>query len=572
MAFDAEDADAYRRRYASLFLDDNSARKGGSGRVYHGRNAWGDDLAVKVIDSGGAKAGNNEEASNNGADTTVNATAEALQTAVFKREYEAQRMLSGVRGFPMLYGWGYLDGQPAIVMEWLTGETLQHARQQLAIDDRGAIPPRIAAALGRDLFDLVARMEVFDAGLVHRDLSPANIMIATDQKSVLQQAQQGAFELRLIDFGSAVLPLRAPSLTEVGGTMRGATPDFAPPEMLTEDVPGLAALRKSSAVDVYAAASIVYLLLCGYAPYDLKAAGFAPNGASSYYLKKTQELPRALEDAHRAANDLPAILKREQAIDTSLVAMLEDVDLASDDTQLRKALRAVDGEIAEVVLACLEPAQELRPSAAHVRDAFGTIVSSYAQDVAASVRGEEVPESRNVRELLIPEGKSARGSKHKHASHAGYVGRGRRYGVADIAARIVAAVIFIATIVAAGVSCNGVAASLALGPLSWSGSLSGWVVGVALPVPAVVGYCLRWRGGRHLPGFLCGTLGVAVATLLLCIVFANLHCDLPMLGNLLLWAAILCAATTWVPMVLDFTGGLRVSSSQGARKRVVQGE
>ncbi len=44
---------------------------------------------------------------------------------------------------------------------------------------------------------------------------------------------------------------------------RGATADFAPPEMLSDDIPGLAELRKSPAIDVYAAASVVYQLACG---------------------------------------------------------------------------------------------------------------------------------------------------------------------------------------------------------------------------------------------------------------------------------------------------------------------
>lgn len=562
-SFDATDADAYRRRYASLFLDDGSARKGGSGCVYHGRNAWGDDLAVKVIESGGVVAAEDGVA----ACADAAKAADALQSAIFKREYEAQRMLSGVRGFPTLYGWGRLDGQPAIVMEWLTGETLEHARQQLAIDDRGAIPPHTAAALGRDIFDLIARMELFDAGLVHRDLSPANIMIATNEKSVLEQAQEGAFELRLIDFGSSVLPRRAPSLTEVGGALRGATPDFAPPEMLTEDVPGVVALRKSSAVDVYAAASIVYLLLSGQAPYDLKAAALAPEGTSSYYLKKTQELPRVLEDAHRAATDLPSILERERAVDGTLAAALEGAGPDADDAQLRKALRVVDGQIAEVVLACLEPAQELRPTAASVRDALGGIAATYAQDAASALRGEEVAPSRSLQNVLARErrdaARSARGYKHEHAG---------RFGALDTVVRVAAVVILAATMVVVGASCDGAAATFALGPLSWSGLLSGWVVGIALAVPAAVGYCLRWRDGARTAGFLRGTIGIAAATVLLCIAFASLRFEMASMGNLLLWAVVLCAAIAWVPMVLDFTGSLRDSSSPGASKRAALGE
>ena len=46
---------------------------------------------------------------------------------------------------------------------------------------------------------------------------------------------------------------------------------FAPPEMLTEDIAGIDALRKSPKIDVYATASVIYRLACGHAPFDLEA-------------------------------------------------------------------------------------------------------------------------------------------------------------------------------------------------------------------------------------------------------------------------------------------------------------
>jgi len=75
----------------------------------------------------------------------------------------------------------------------------------------------------------------------------------------------------LVDFGSTVLPARASSLTVRYGAPQGATPDYAAPEMLTADVARVADMRKSPAVDVYAAASVVYLLLCGRPPQAIRS-------------------------------------------------------------------------------------------------------------------------------------------------------------------------------------------------------------------------------------------------------------------------------------------------------------
>lgn len=80
------------------------------------------------------------------------------------------------------------------------------------------------------------------AGLAHRDVAPRNIMIDTGQLSAADQVEEGAFQLVLIDFGSAV-PLESAdsSLTARWGAPLGATADFAAPEMLTDDVSGAVA-------------------------------------------------------------------------------------------------------------------------------------------------------------------------------------------------------------------------------------------------------------------------------------------------------------------------------------------
>ena len=124
-------------------------------------------------------------------------------------------------------------------------------------------------------------MSYVEGGLAHRDVSLRNVMVDTSRVPLAGQAEEGAFELRLVDFGSAAIWEEGDSsLTGRYGGARDATADFAPPEMLTDDVAEVAQLRHSPAVDVYAAGAVWVALtvavaapLCGFAATALPEAG-----------------------------------------------------------------------------------------------------------------------------------------------------------------------------------------------------------------------------------------------------------------------------------------------------------
>src|SRR6188508_2941798 len=62
------------------------------------------------------------------------------------------------------------DGIEAIVMELVRGPTLRDA-----LDARGALPPRRAIAITRQVADALAHAHA--CGLVHRDIKPGNILL-----------------------------------------------------------------------------------------------------------------------------------------------------------------------------------------------------------------------------------------------------------------------------------------------------------------------------------------------------------------------------------------------------------
>ena len=395
VALGTDELPAYLRRFTMLFADDATMRRGGIGRVTRAVNAQGEAVALKQLILPTRDEFDDDIAH------------EALVTkfkAAFREEYECHRALSGLKGFPRLYGWGEVDGVPAIVMEWVEGETLARLRSRFAVDDAGRLSPLVAARLGRDLFDLLCRMSLVGEGFVHRDISPANIMVRTARLPLDRQLAEGTFDLCLIDFGSSLALEPASAVAGTGGkasfteryaTLRRATVAYAPPEMLTDDIPDLRTLRMSPAIDVYAAASTVYELIAGVAPYEVAPGASGTSGSrkktrdiASPYRLKMDTLPDYPVGAHAPGCDLTQLLRREPDVALAAAEQAQQLGLDPNSEDLRDALEFVDAQLFDVVMACLSCHQEDRPEPAAVEAALSAFCDHYAQNVARSLRAE----------------------------------------------------------------------------------------------------------------------------------------------------------------------------------------
>ncbi|MEZ4234330.1 MAG: serine/threonine-protein kinase, partial [Polyangiaceae bacterium] len=137
------------------------------------------------------------------------------------------------------------DGSTFMVMELLHGESLSDI-----LASRGALSPTYACEL---MLQVLAGIgAAHREGIVHRDLKPANILVthpAPDRPLV-----------KVLDFGIAqgVNPLA--SLRSEGGLVFGTPLYMAPEQALGREVDGRA--------DIYAAAVVLYEMLCGEAPYS----------------------------------------------------------------------------------------------------------------------------------------------------------------------------------------------------------------------------------------------------------------------------------------------------------------
>lgn len=239
------------RRYARLIVSGNGASEGATSEVLKAANPDGETLALKVMRP-----------------TRVAAAGDALALArerAFHEEYLNQLAVSGLRGFPEVYGYGTVEGRPAIVMEWVEGTSLHDA---FAAGGRVPWSGRLTARLGLAVLTILDSTRALERGFVHRDISSRNIVLRAGDKPVEQQLVDGSFNVCLVDMGSAVsISPTDGSFTMLADVWRNATPDYAPPEMLTRDVPGIDALRHSSAIDVYALCSVLYELYAGDPPF-----------------------------------------------------------------------------------------------------------------------------------------------------------------------------------------------------------------------------------------------------------------------------------------------------------------
>jgi serine/threonine-protein kinase len=145
---------------------------------------------------------------------------------------------------------GEHDGLLYLVMEWVDGEPLGFLLNRAA--ERGAgVPVGIAAALvSQVLAGLHAAHELSDhsgpLGVVHRDVSPHNILVTYDGVA------------KLLDFGVAKATLQTSSNTETG-EVKGKFSYMAPEQILGGEV--------DRRCDIFAAGIVLYFLSTGRHPF-----------------------------------------------------------------------------------------------------------------------------------------------------------------------------------------------------------------------------------------------------------------------------------------------------------------
>jgi eukaryotic-like serine/threonine-protein kinase len=159
----------------------------------------------------------------------------------FRREALAAARLSHPE-LVAVYDTGSEDGLHYIVMELVPGETLADA---LARD--GRLEPGRATAIARAVARALAVAHA--AGIVHRDVKPANVMLAPDGRA------------RLMDLGIA-RSLDGEDLTRTTSIL--GSPNYLSPEQARGE-------RVDARSDLYSLGCVLYEMLAGRPPFDAES-------------------------------------------------------------------------------------------------------------------------------------------------------------------------------------------------------------------------------------------------------------------------------------------------------------
>ncbi len=241
------------RRFGDRYDAIGEIGRGGMGRVFRVRDETdGRELALKILHA-------DEEA-------------RPERSERFRREIAALAKIQHP-AVPRIHGWGNEGGELYFVSDLVVGADLK-----LEIQRQGPFPVSDACALVAIVADALAAAHA--PGIVHRDVKPNNIMIASD----------GA--VKLLDFGLARgKGVDFATLTRTG-TILG-TPGYMSPEQFD-------GLDLDERTDVYSLGVVLFEMLTGRLPFT----GQTPIAVAMKHKTEPPPLPRSLR------HDLPAWLER----------------------------------------------------------------------------------------------------------------------------------------------------------------------------------------------------------------------------------------------------------------------
>jgi hypothetical protein len=192
---------------------------GGMGRVYEAEDPSGRRVALKLL--------------------SPDFAASRLAVERFRQEGRLASRISHPRCVFVLTA-DAEAGRPYIAMELMSGATLKDL-----VEKDGPLPAAEAVARVLDVIEGLA--EAHQAGVIHRDVKPANCYVEADGR------------VKVGDFGLSRSLTANLQLTRAGGFV--GTPLFASPEQLRGE-------PLDARTDVYSVAATLYYLLTGRAPFE----------------------------------------------------------------------------------------------------------------------------------------------------------------------------------------------------------------------------------------------------------------------------------------------------------------
>lgn len=298
-------------------------------------------------------------------------------------------------GLVQVYDAGEHDGEGFVVLELVDGSSLR-----AILAERGTLPPPEAASIGALLADALAYVHA--RGVVHRDVTPANVLCGPDRRP------------RLADFGIARL-LDTTRITAVDTTI-GTAAYMAPEQVEGAEV--------TPAADVYALGLVLREALTGRPAFDGVGHEVAlarltrdpdvrthiPHVWHDLLGAMTARDPGARPTAAQVGDRLRSLVSPDAAVATAAASDVPTAAMtglgaaagagalaavAGDGAQERPPHRsgAVDGH-AETQALPVGGATQVMPVALRPASATGTVAASSAAPVPAAARAASVGSRR----------------------------------------------------------------------------------------------------------------------------------------------------------------------------------
>jgi eukaryotic-like serine/threonine-protein kinase len=288
----------------------------------------------------------------------------AKRPEVVRRFHREARAAAGLEHANILrvydVGGAEADDPPYIVMELIRGHSLL-----AEIEQRGPMLSEVAACIGALLADALA--VAHGAGIIHRDVKPANVMIDPGRRSESGGLHPGpGGRLLLADFGVARLETEDSLVTKTGSVL--GTPAYMSPEQASGDT----ATAKS---DLYSLGATLYQLATGSLPYTGSTARVIAQIASG-------ALVPAVRRRADVGPDLSRVIDRLMATDPKARP-----DKASDVAAELRAIAAAGG----LGDAKDELAHYFAEPEPFVRDRLPKVVSAVLSAADKAIADEKLP-------------------------------------------------------------------------------------------------------------------------------------------------------------------------------------
>lgn len=256
----------------------------------------------------------------------------------FQREARVMAQLNGAQSHPnvvQILDYGALpSGQPYLVMEYLEGQTLEQVLWSNRVSQVRMPVEEVLKCIEQVLMGLQV---AHAAGVIHRDMKPANVFVGKT--------------IKVLDFGLATGQVI--SSLGAGGAATETKPMGTVEYVSPEQAQGLAV---GPAADLYSVGIMLYEMLSGAVPFPTTPGSTTGDLKRVLQLHLSERPPRLFDVVEGISRSLSEFV--EKLLEKSPHARFESADIARAEIRIILSELRDQGTVPGVSLASLQPTQQ----------------------------------------------------------------------------------------------------------------------------------------------------------------------------------------------------------------------